>query len=127
MDYPPFFAYFEWIMAQVAGRIDWQITSVKNLDYASNSCIIFQRFSVIISDLLFCYGVYRTCQALQKMNKSMNTAKTFKVLFALNYINVGLFMIDNIHFQYNSMMYGLLLVSIAYIFEVSMIWNNLVE
>ena len=37
----------------------------------------------------------------------------------MNYINVGMFIIDNIHFQYNSMMYGLLLVSIAYIFEVS--------
>lgn len=125
LDYPPFFAYFEWAMAQVAAKLDPKITSVQNLEYDAHSCIIFQRFSVIISDLLFCYGVYRICQALEKMNGTqMNKSQTFKVLFVMNYINVGMFMIDNIHFQYNSMMYGLLLVSIAYIFEVSALVND---
>lgn len=35
--------------------------------------------------------------------------------FAFNYINFGLLILDNIHFQYNSMMYGIMILSLAYI------------
>ena len=38
---------------------------------------------------------------------------------AFNYATAAFIILDNIHFQYNSMMYGLLILSIAYIKEVS--------
>lgn len=42
-----------------------------------------------------------------------------KKSFIFNCFHVGLIFLDNIHFQYNSMMYGLMIFSIAYIQEVS--------
>ena len=120
LDYPPFFAYFEWLMAQVAVLVDPQITTVQKKPYKATSCVMFQRTTVVVSDFVLFYACYRICKGLDKMNEGKpNRKTTMKVLFLLNYINIGLFMIDNIHFQYNSMMYGLLLLSIAFIFEVS--------
>ena len=37
--------------------------------------------------------------------------------FFINFVNIGLLFLDNIHFQYNSMMYGIMLLSISFIFE----------
>ncbi len=76
---------------------------------------------MIVTDLVFCFACYRACKALETLNgPQTGDGKKLKVLFVLNYVNVGLFLIDNVHFQYNSMMYGLLVLSIAYIFEVSL-------
>ena len=76
---------------------------------------------MIVTDLVFCFGCYRACKALETLNgPQTGDGQKLKVLFVLNYVNVGLFLIDNVHFQYNSMMYGLLVLSIAYILEVSL-------
>jgi len=39
------------------------------------------------------------------------------VTFGLLYGNSALILVDNLHFQYNSMMYGLMLLSLVAIFE----------
>lgn len=64
LDYPPFFAYFEWLMAQLASKIDPKITTVANLEYEAMTCLLFQRFSVVVSDVVFCYGCYKICKAV---------------------------------------------------------------
>ena len=38
--------------------------------------------------------------------------------FAFTYLNIGLIILDNMHFQYNSMMYGIMILSLALIQEV---------
>jgi hypothetical protein len=55
-----------------------------------------------------------------------NTNKPFSITrFAFNFFNISLIFLDNIHFQYNSMMYGLMIFAIAYIQEVnSLLINN---
>ena len=59
LDYPPFFAYFECFLAQFAYYFfDKEIVNVQNLNYHSNSVIYFQRFTVIITDILLLYGVH---------------------------------------------------------------------
>jgi len=59
LDYPPFFAYFEWILAQLAVFIDPQMVNVKNLYYDSIPTIYYQRATVIFSDIIFAYACYR--------------------------------------------------------------------
>ena len=45
--------------------------------------------------------------------------------FLLNYLNFGLLILDNIHFQYNSFLYGLMIMSLVYIKEVKYILKYL--
>ena len=57
LDYPPLFAWFEWLLSWPAALIDPQIVDVYNLNYAGPYCVVFQRFSVIISDSVLFYAV----------------------------------------------------------------------
>ena len=41
LDYPPFFAYFEWILAQIAALIDREMVRVENLEYKETSVIVY--------------------------------------------------------------------------------------
>ena len=55
LDYPPFFAYFEYVLAQIVCylNLDQEMLKVENVDYSSIHTIYFQRFSVIITDFVF--------------------------------------------------------------------------
>lgn len=57
LDYPPFFAWFEYLLSHAAAVIDPEMVKVENLNYASSDTIYFQRGSVIFLDLLFAYGI----------------------------------------------------------------------
>ena len=57
LDYPPFFAWFEWAWSQVARAVDPAIVRVESLGYNAPSCVLMQRFSVIASDALLLYAV----------------------------------------------------------------------
>jgi len=61
LDYPPFFAYFEWVIAQVASylKVDPDMLKVTNLNYRSHACVAYQRATVIASDLVFVYACWR--------------------------------------------------------------------
>ena len=72
---------------------------------------------MIASDLIFLYGCVRYFKAEAAMGSGSGRFDLMRCLF--NYASAALLILDNIHFQYNSMMYGLMILSIAFIKEVS--------
>lgn len=56
LDYPPLFAWFEYLLSNVAGFFDIEMLNVQNLNYASSNTILFQRLSVVATDVIYALG-----------------------------------------------------------------------
>lgn len=108
LDYPPFFAYFEWAMSHVARRIDPNMLDVQNLGYDSWQTIYFQRATVIITELVLIGALYLFVNSANANEKKRSHAAALSIL-----LSPGLLIIDHIHFQYNGAMYGVLILSIV--------------
>ncbi|KAK0621335.1 dolichyl glycosyltransferase [Bombardia bombarda] len=109
LDYPPLFAYFEWIMSQVAKLVDPAMVRVRNLEYASWETVYFQRFSVIVTELVLVYALQMLIDSSPR-GASKRAAQVAAISILLS---PGLLIIDHIHFQYNGCMYGILIASLV--------------
>lgn len=106
LDYPPFFAWLEFVLSFIAKYFDPQMLYLTNLYYKSEMTVLFQRLSVIALDFIYIFGV-KSCSNLIGNGKLL--------VFILLVTNPGLLMVDHIHFQYNGLLYGILLYSISHI------------
>jgi alpha-1,3-glucosyltransferase len=109
LDYPPFFAYFEWTLSQLAQFADRGMLKVQNLDYASTQTVHFQRATVIVTELVLVYALHLYIKSSPAASKKQSHAAALSVL-----LSPGLLIIDHIHFQYNGFLYGILILSIVF-------------
>ena len=82
---------------------------VANLNYASPETVLFQRLSVIATDIIFFLAIVYYARGFNSAN-----AKRALVV-GLTFLNPGLLLVDHVHFQYNGFMLGLLILSITLI------------
>nr|XP_022319221.1 probable dolichyl pyrophosphate Glc1Man9GlcNAc2 alpha-1,3-glucosyltransferase isoform X1 [Crassostrea virginica]XP_022319426.1 probable dolichyl pyrophosphate Glc1Man9GlcNAc2 alpha-1,3-glucosyltransferase isoform X1 [Crassostrea virginica] len=129
LDYPPFFAWFEHFLAKVAYHFDKNMLNVDNLNYASETTVLFQRLSVIVTDLILVLAVKKFCsymktkwQKPETLDNSLldNKCLIFSVLVLCNF---GLLIVDHIHFQYNGFMFGILIWSMTCMLQNQFIWS----
>jgi alpha-1,3-glucosyltransferase len=122
LDYPPLFAYFEALLAQVAHscHLDGDLLNVQAEPLQTPKGILFQRLSVVATDVLLVYGVHRLVNALFD-EKSRHAAKIAAGSLVLT--NAGLFIVDHIHFQYNGWLLGLLALACALAAERRFFWS----
>ncbi|KAI7900736.1 glycosyltransferase family 57 protein [Cokeromyces recurvatus] len=106
LDYPPFFAWFEKFLSMFAALVDPEMLKVDNLNYESIETVIFQRLTVIVSELVFYWALLRYVKYFG--NKYVNC-----VLAGALFLHPGLIIVDHIHFQYNGLLYGILVLSIV--------------
>ncbi|KAK2594532.1 glycosyl transferase [Conoideocrella luteorostrata] len=108
LDYPPLFAYFEWILAHFARLFDPAMVKVYNLNYESWQTVYFQRSTVIATELLAVYALQLHIDSTRLASKRAAQVAALSI-----FLSPGLLIIDHIHFQYNGFMYGILLWSLV--------------
>ncbi|CEP03272.1 hypothetical protein PBRA_003032 [Plasmodiophora brassicae] len=130
LDYPPFFAWFEYVLAQFAGLVDPAMLVISAEPYASPLTIVFQRLSVVVTDFMLIVAVALYCRSME--NDSGTPSNRFIVL-VVTITNAGLIIVDrslrqasikfflptsslaDIHFQYNGFLLGILVLSVYFI------------
>ncbi|KAJ3357336.1 glycosyl transferase [Kappamyces sp. JEL0680] len=105
---------------------------LQNLEHKSLSTVLFQRLSVMGSEGVYFYSVYRyvaiadakTLEGLCPSEAGIAGLETqhwwvcgMLILALLILCHPGILMVDHIHFQYNSMLYGIQMLSLASFYE----------
>uniref|UniRef100_H2Z9N9 Alpha-1,3-glucosyltransferase n=1 Tax=Ciona savignyi TaxID=51511 RepID=H2Z9N9_CIOSA len=126
LDYPPFFAWFEFCLSQIAVLFDPRMVKVSKESYKSDQTLWFQRCSVMLTDAVFIYACYRCAKIWKNSTKeSEEKSASLKsaVFLILAIFNCGLIIVDHIHFQYNGFLFGLLFLSFANLSSGSYLWS----
>ena len=106
LDYPPFFAYLSWLLAQPAAWIDARIVDVqRGLNYDAWSCVAYMRATVLCTEGVLVYALYL-------LSRCTMGDETQNVLLLSILLHPGLLMVDHIHFQYNGFLFGVLFLSL---------------
>jgi len=109
LDYPPLFAWFQRLLGLLAPLFDEDMLRISAAPYESAGTILFQRLSVIVTELILVVAVLvHSHSANASSSKSAGHGPAIAVLLALN---AGLFITDHVHFQYNGFLLGLLVLS----------------
>lgn len=143
LDYPPLFAVFEFLLGLSAHLLN--LTNALNLTelpIRTESIICYQKVTVIVSDCVYYYAIYKLCKSLQPIlvNKSTSSSQhqqqttattssskpkdqilsdaiyrpdSSSCIVLLLILQPGLLLVDHIHFQYNGLLNGVLLLSLA--------------
>lgn len=128
LDYPPFFAYFELFLSQFAGYFDTEMLKISKDAYSSSNTILFQRLTVILTDLVYYYACYSWYKHLKndkrlKFFESQDPMYEFSFIFSIVSLWLpSLLLVDHIHFQYNGFLNGILLISM-----IKLVQNHILQ
>ncbi|CCK72811.1 dolichyl-P-Glc:Glc1Man(9)GlcNAc(2)-PP-dolichol alpha-1,3-glucosyltransferase KNAG_0L01920 [Huiozyma naganishii CBS 8797] len=110
LDYPPFFAYFEWVLSQfvpAAVRADGCLDIVPQGVFGALT-VLFQRCTVIASEVL----LFVVLQVYINTSPPAEKTQSFVVASSI-VLSPMLLIVDHIHFQYNGFLFAILIASIV--------------
>ncbi|VDN21091.1 unnamed protein product [Gongylonema pulchrum] len=84
LDYPPFFAFFEYLLSEVASVFVPSALVLQKNAYFSSELLFFQRCSVIVTD--FFYGALSYCVLLNMKHIYLYYGPAYVLFFAVNYL-----------------------------------------
>ena len=114
LDYPPFFAYFEYMLSQLAVWVDPEMVRIDLVDSRGDTIVYFQSATVILTDLLLGYATFLFLTSSNAIEKDPRKA-TQVLVFIL--FNGGLLLVDHMHFQYNGYLLGILVSCLYFAME----------
>lgn len=145
LDYPPLFAAFEFLLALFAHLLNLQeVLNLTESSIRSESVIVYQKVTVILSDIIYYVSIYKLCIALEPFIQKINQKKknyesekeaptnlivekhlldtfcrpdTASRIALLLLLQPGLLLVDHIHFQYNGLLSGIFILSLASILK----------
>lgn len=121
VDYPPLFMLLEWLLAQLMPIHCIQLMDDAQLDTLDKQCIGAMRATVLFTDIVYWWGCYSVCRAL--MDKQQQGWKWN--LFLLLLFHPSLLFLDVVHFQYNGMLVGVLLLCLSFLLRRRFVWATL--
>lgn len=108
LDYPPATAFHSWLLGKLGHRL-LPAAFAGSRGYESLALTTYMRFTVIASELA-CWIPVVVAYAAYTLSDRSSRTRTIGVLSLLLW--PGLVLVDNAHFQYNSVMLGLTLAAI---------------
>lgn len=100
LDYPPLFAYFEFLLARLIAPIYPSLLLLSNHGYTSFAAVVILRVTVLLADPFLIIA-------------STSIVRDELLPITLILCNPALIIVDNIHFQYNSIPLALLLCALS--------------
>lgn len=113
LDYPPLFAWFEYALSLLAARVEPAMLTISRAPVMLPAALYFQRLSVVASDAVLVYAAVAYCASWPSVTTTELAFSRYKrfVVLLLTLFDAGLLFVDHIHFQYNGMLLGLLVLS----------------
>ncbi|CAO3641590.1 unnamed protein product [Cunninghamella echinulata] len=101
----------------------------------NNTVILFQRFTVMASELILYWALTRYIQNNTPTPTAANTTTStttlpekksyqYKLIATALYLHPGLWIVDHLHFQYNGLLYGILIHSIVEAQKNRLLWSG---
>ncbi|KAF9779622.1 glucosyltransferase [Thelephora terrestris] len=111
LDYPPLTAYHSWLCGKVGSWIEpswFALDASRGME--TDGSKVYMRATVLICDLLYVWAVFTFTRATQPTRSIRTQNLTMVILLT----QPALLLIDFGHFQYNSVMLALTLLSVNY-------------
>ncbi|KAL5250650.1 hypothetical protein ACHWQZ_G016398 [Mnemiopsis leidyi] len=125
LDYPPFFAWFEYLLSTVAGFFDPGMLKISETPYFNRATLLFQRSSVILSDIALCYACSRVFRYVKLLGGGKFSDLNVKMILTACYMCcAGLLIVDHVHFQYNGFLSGIFLLSLVNVASGNIVWGG---
>lgn len=123
LDYPPLTAYHSWLLGKVGALVDplWFVLHTsRGLD--DPTLKVFMRATVIVSEyLIYIPAAVIFVRRLTRL-KGINSWNASIALTAI-LMQPGTILIDHVHFQYNTVMLGLVLASMSSVLAGRYMWS----